>query len=96
MRDRIEKKLLEQSGKHPLVRRFDYSEDYGDDKKLHLTLFQSNKGKYVKKSFIYRKTRWNKKTLVDVIGAIVLSEELETFVVESEGTSKKTTLIGEP
>lgn len=94
--DEDRKKVLKMIREAPPESRFDYREEYGDDKKLHMIAFQSVKGKYVTKSYIYKKTHWNRKTLIEVIAAMALSEELEAFEVESEGTNKKTTLIGEP
>jgi hypothetical protein len=94
--DEDRRKVIKIIREAPPQYRFDHREEYGDEKKLHSTLYQTPKGKYVKKSYIYKKTGWNKKTLEDVIGAMVLSEELEASEVESEGTSKKATLIGEP
>lgn len=92
--DEDRKKIIRLIREAPMDKRMEYREEYGEDKKLHLMGFKSKDGKYVKKSYIYNKTGWGRKTILEVLGAMVLSEELEAFEVESEGTYKKTALIG--
>lgn len=89
---RIVLKILEES---PPEERYDYREEYGDDKKLHVYAYKTPEGKCVKLSYIYRKTNWNKMTVKNVLGAMVYAEEIELPEVESEGTKKKTTLVSD-
>ncbi len=79
----------------PPEQRYDAREEYGDDKKTHIFAVQSKDGKYIRSSYIYRKTRWSKSTVNSVLGAMGNAEEIELIATESDGTNRKTILIGE-
>ena len=93
--DEERKTVLKIIKNSPQEERYDYREEYGDDKKLVQIAYHTPQGKYVKLSYIYKQTHWNQKTVKDVLGAMVRAEEINAFPVESDGTNKKTTLVGE-
>ena len=55
--------------------------------------YKDKNGEYVKLSYIYAKTRWNHKTVKNVLDAMVFSEEIETIKVNVKNTYKLVLLI---
>ncbi|MCL4480403.1 MAG: hypothetical protein M1113_02835, partial [Candidatus Thermoplasmatota archaeon] len=99
--DEERKKVVTMIEDAPPEERFEYREEDvtpitnrgWDEERIRLIAYRSNKGRYISKSYIYKKTRWNKKTVDDVLTAMENAEEIETIEAESEGTKRETILI---
>ncbi len=92
----VRKMVLKIINEAPEDQRYSYRVEEGEDKKLHSVAYKSEEGKYVTKTYFYRKTNWVKPTMITILETMYLSEELDMVQVESDGTYKKTTLIGVP
>ena len=99
--DEERKKVMTMIEEAPLEERFEYREEVDpptryrgeDEENTRLIAYRTSKGRYISKSYIYKKTRWNKKTVDDVLTAMENAEEIEEIEAEREGSKRGITLI---
>lgn len=99
--DEERKKVMTMIEEAPIEERFDYREEDvtpntkrgWDEEGIRLIAYRTSKGRYISKSYIYKKTRWNKKTVDDVLTAMENAEEIEEIEAEIEGSKRGITLI---
>ena len=99
--DEERKKVMTMIEEAPADEKFEYREEDvtpntkkgWDEEGIRLIAYRTSKGRYISKSYIYKKTRWNKKTVDDVLTAMENAEEIEEIEAEIEGSKRGITLI---